>query len=148
MEGGISEKTTNEQQPSLGHDEDFLSQHNHPAYRDLSNSQASDFGQLRTSRTREEEHRLDDDLAVLQAEQAASDSRDALNPSASLAKSRSRRTEHVDEFDVNTNPVFEKTAIYSKLPEHPTSRLGHVFKAIHNSSFLVRYFMYSEYRLQ
>ena len=94
------------------------------------------------SQTREQEHRLGDDLTVLQAERVATHTNEvARHPSASLHQSRSRRTEHIDEFDVNTNPVHEKTAVY-RPPEHPTSELAKILKKIHNSSFLVRYFMY------
>ena len=104
-------------------------------------SQAYYTSQVSSSQTREQERRLDDDLAMLQAERVVSRSRSTLRPSNSLAQSRSRRTDHIDEFDVNTNPVHEKTAMY-KPPEHPTSNLAKIFKKIHNSSFLVRYFMY------
>ena len=104
-----------------------------------SDSQTFYTNQITMSQTREQESRLDDDLAMLQAERVVSRSKD--RPSSSLSKSRSRRTEHIDEFDVNTNPVHEKTAIY-KPPEHPTSNIAKIFKRVHNSSFLVRYFMY------
>ena len=114
----------------------------YPLRPQLSNdSQAFYTSQITSSLTREQESRLDDDLAMLQAERVVSRSKDRLRPSTSLGKSRSRRTEHIDEFDVNTNPVHEKTAIY-KPPEHPTSNIAKVFKRVHNSSFIVRYFMY------
>ena len=93
------------------------------------------------SQTREQESRLDDDLAMLQAEREASKNQNELAPATSLARSRSRRTEPVDEFDVNTNPVHEKTSVY-RPPEHPSTNFAKVFKKIHDSSFLVRYFMY------
>ena len=94
------------------------------------------------SQTRMAERRLDDDLAMLQAEQQVSNANsDALAKSTSLQRTRSRRTDPVDDFDVNTNPVHEKNAVY-RPPENPSTRLASIFKAIHNSSFLVRYFMY------
>lgn len=98
------------------------------------------------SQTREQEHRLDDDLAMLQAEQVTwsaqhvqSDSN--LSHSITMHRSRSRRSEPVDEFDVATNPIHEKTSGYSP-PEHPSTRFAKFFKRVHNSSFLVRYFTY------
>ena len=93
------------------------------------------------SQARAQERRLDDDLAMLQAEQRVSDTQAELTTSHSIARSRSRRQDPVDEFDVNTNPVHEQNAVY-RPPENPTTRLARIFKKIHNSSFLVRYFMY------
>ena len=93
------------------------------------------------SQTRAQERRLDDDLAMLQAEQHVSDTQNELKKSNSLVRSRSRRTDPVDEFDVNTNPIHERNAGY-RPPENPSTRLARLFKKIHNSSFLVRYFMY------
>ncbi|KAI9867994.1 MAG: hypothetical protein M1830_005719, partial [Pleopsidium flavum] len=98
------------------------------------------------SQTREQEHRLDDDLAMLQAEQVASSAQHVqsdgnLSHSISMHRSRSRRSDPVDEFDVATNPLHEKTAGY-KPPEHPSTDFAKAIKRIHNSSFLIRYFTY------
>jgi hypothetical protein len=99
------------------------------------------------SQTREQEHRLDDDLAMLQAERVVSANAQRegeegkLGRSMSLARSRSRRTDPVDDFDVSTNPVHEKNSVY-RPPEDPTTRVAKIFKKIHSSSFLVRYFTY------
>lgn len=98
------------------------------------------------SQSREEQHRLGDDLAMLQAEKSASIAQGSDKTGARLAKSLSmRRTrsrpEPVDEFDVNTNPVHERSATF-KPPEHPSSNFARVFKRIHDSSFLIRYFSY------
>ena len=98
--------------------------------------------QASPSQTRAQERRLDDDLAMLQAEREVTTQQETeLRHSATLHRSRSRRPEPVDEFDVNTNPVHEQNAVY-RPPEDPSTRLARVFKKIHNSSFLVRYFMY------
>jgi hypothetical protein len=96
-------------------------------------------------RSREEANRLEDDLALLEAEQKVrdnaeeSDKRDAA--SLGLRRTRSKRSEPVDEFDVATNPLHEQAAAY-KPPEDPTTSLAKFVKHIHNSSFLVRYFTY------
>lgn len=110
-------------------------------FQSTNDSQVYGLNHLSLSQTREREHRINDEIAMLQAERVVSNSRNALRLSHSLDKSRSRRTEHIDEFDVNTNPVHEINAVY-KPPEHPASELPKIFKKIHNSSFLVRYFMY------
>ena len=96
------------------------------------------------SQTRAQEHRLNDDLALLQAERVVSrQPQSGANPtsSASIHRSRSRRSDPVDEFDANTNPMHEKTAGYRQ-PEHPSTDFAKALKRIHNSSFLVRYFTY------
>jgi hypothetical protein len=98
------------------------------------------------SQTREEAHRLDDDLALLQIERQVSqeaheDLQRGNSQSRSMHRSRTRRSDPVDEFDVATNPLHEKAAVY-KPPENPNTNLGKIFKKIHNSTFLVRYFMY------
>lgn len=98
------------------------------------------------SQSREERHRLGDDLAMLQVENVVSNAQSSeklgarLTHSLSMRRSRSR-PEPVDQFDVNTNPIHEKTATF-KPPENPTSNFARVFKRIHDSSFLIRYFSY------
>lgn len=95
--------------------------------------------------SREQEHRLNDDLAMLQAERVASNAAQNYDPnnlSNSMSVHRTRsRPEPVDQFDINTNPIHEKAASFNP-PEHPTSRAAEVFKKIHDSSFLVRWFSY------
>ncbi|KAI9761961.1 MAG: Cell cycle checkpoint protein rad17 [Chaenotheca gracillima] len=98
------------------------------------------------SQAREQNHRLNDDLEMLRAEQvvsnnAARSESDSLSHSKSVNRTRSRHSEPVDEFDVATNPLHTKTAVY-KPPENPTTTASKLFKKIHNSSFLVRYFTY------
>jgi hypothetical protein len=97
------------------------------------------------SQTREAAHRLDDDLQMLHVEQQVSNAEEAasgdLRPSKSMHRSRSRRDEPVDDFDVATNPLHEKAALY-KPPEHPNTNLGKIFKKIHGSSFIIRYVTY------
>jgi hypothetical protein len=91
------------------------------------------------SARREHALRLDDDLAVLEAERVVSNTQRSEGPS--LQRSRSRPSEAVDEFDVATNPLHETAAIYNP-PENPSTSLAKIFKRIHQSSFLVRYFFY------
>lgn len=98
------------------------------------------------SQTRAQEYRLDDEMALLHAERVVSHAHDQqaagnMNNVASMSHSKSRRTDDPDEFDVNTNPIHEQNAFY-RPPEHPTTRVAAVFKKIHESSFLIRYFTY------
>ena len=96
------------------------------------------------SRSKEQESRLEDDLAMLHAERVVSRSHshgpDTLHRSMSVHRSRSR-PEPVDQFDVNTNPIHEKASTF-RPPENPTGKVAKTFKRIHESSFLVRYFCY------
>ena len=117
---------------------------------DRQNPQGSDDRTLSTDQasheqSREQEHRLHDDLAMLQAERVVSNAQTshlAPNVSNGMSVHRSRsRQEPVDQFDVNTNPIHEKTAGFSP-PENPAGRAAKIFKRIHESSFLVRYFTY------
>ncbi len=97
------------------------------------------------TQSREDEQRMQDDLAIVKAERIASNaqgSNNGANLSSSISMDRSRsRQEPVDQFDVNTNPIHEKTATF-KPPEHPIGNTARLFKRIHESSFLVRYFTY------
>lgn len=95
------------------------------------------------SQTREKANRLDDDLALLEAEQAVRDTAEEIDKrdAGSLGRTRSKHSEPVDEFDVATNPLHEQTGAY-KPPEDPTTSLAKFVKRIHNSSFLLRYFTY------
>ncbi|KAK5722654.1 hypothetical protein LTR15_005886 [Elasticomyces elasticus] len=101
------------------------------------------------SQTREQAHRLDDDLALLKIERQVS----RLAEEEELARSQSqdedgiyrsksrRRDEHVDEFDIATNPVHEKTQVYKPV-EHPESGFGKFVKRVHKSNWVVRYVTY------
>jgi hypothetical protein len=106
------------------------------------------------AQTREEAHRLEDDLRMLQIEQQVSaiaeeksipgEGGDGLEKTAthhSVRRERSRHSEGVDEFDVATNPLHEATKIY-KPTKHPTTALAKFIKVVHQKSFLVRYFTY------
>ncbi|KAF1951853.1 hypothetical protein CC80DRAFT_495737 [Byssothecium circinans] len=96
------------------------------------------------SQTREQASRLDDDLAMLQAERKVSDMSELereRSTTRSMRRQRSRREDPVDDFDEATNPLHEKAALF-KPPENPTTNLSRFFKKVHNSSFLVRYFTY------
>ena len=92
------------------------------------------------SRTREEDSRLNDELAVQRAEKLATINSEA-EDSNTLQRSRSRRPEPVDDFDAATNPLHERATVY-KPPEHPTTKVAKFFKYIHESSFLIRYVTY------
>ncbi|EXJ56804.1 hypothetical protein A1O7_07148 [Cladophialophora yegresii CBS 114405] len=95
------------------------------------------------SKTREEAHRLEDELAVQRAERLTSrETRQSDGrQSTDLHRSRSRAPEPLDEFDTATNPIHERTAIY-KPPENPSTKISKFFKYIHHRSFVVRYFTY------
>ena len=100
---------------------------------------------LSPSQHREQASRLDDDLLLLQAEQMVSrveSQREALRESRSITRTRSRTAqEPVDDFDVSTNPIHQITKVYQP-PARPATRLAKFFKKVHESSFLVRYFLY------
>ncbi|OJJ46211.1 hypothetical protein ASPZODRAFT_118173 [Penicilliopsis zonata CBS 506.65] len=96
------------------------------------------------SQAREQAMRLEDDLALLQAERVASRSTHEENDdsrSYGESISRARSQPAIDEFDEATNPLHEKAAIYNP-PENPNTNLSKFVKRIHNSSFLVRYATY------
>lgn len=97
------------------------------------------------SAAREQSLRLEDDLALLQAERVASastkDDADNEGGKSTLSRTRSRRSENVDEFDEATNPLHEKAAVYNP-PEAPNTKLSVFVKRLHGSSFIVRYFTY------
>ncbi|KAL4885212.1 Mechanosensitive ion channel-domain-containing protein [Aspergillus karnatakaensis] len=99
------------------------------------------------SAAREQALRLEDELAVLEAERVASRStheggeKDNRSDAHSLSRSRSRRAEDVDEFDEATNPLHEKAAVYNP-PENPSTGISKFVKKVHESSFIVRYFTY------
>jgi small-conductance mechanosensitive channel len=96
------------------------------------------------SQNREQASRLDDDLRLLQIERQISN-QDALDrdrsQNRSMRRERSRTVEPIDEFDAATNPLHEKTALY-KPPEHPATSFSKFFKKVHNSVWIVRYFIY------
>ena len=108
------------------------------------------------SQSREQAHRLDDDLRLLQVERqvdakieedrAGEQAAEYGSPiektqSSSVRRERSKREELVDDFDVATNPLHERAQIY-KPPENPSSGVSRFFKRVHNSSFIVRYITY------
>jgi hypothetical protein len=98
------------------------------------------------SAQREQSRRLDDDLEMLRAERVVSNAeksnQESINRSRSMARSRTRtNAEPIDDFDVGTTPIHEKTKVYQP-PANPTTKVAKFFKRIHNSSSLVRYFCY------
>lgn len=94
---------------------------------------------------REQSQRLNDDLEMLRVERVvsnAANSNKESDQSRSMARSRSRTAvEPADDFDIGTTPIYEKTKIYQP-PEHPATKAAQLFKKIHNSFWLVRYFCY------
>ncbi|KAF7594984.1 hypothetical protein BBP40_007582 [Aspergillus hancockii] len=97
------------------------------------------------SAKREQAMRLEDDLALLEAERCASRSThedgEKEGDRTSMSRTRSLRSQNVDEFDEATNPLHEKAAVYNP-PESPNTNIARFIKKIHESSFLVRYFTY------
>lgn len=96
------------------------------------------------SQAREQVTRLEDDLAMLQVERAIhSEDMERASMGRSLRKERSHGhgNEPIDEFDVATNPLHTKAAIY-KPPENPTSKVARFFKKVHESTWVVRYVTY------
>ncbi|KAJ5183892.1 hypothetical protein N7492_001508 [Penicillium capsulatum] len=95
------------------------------------------------SARREQATRLEDDLLLLQAERVVSRStqNDTEGERNSISRTRSRRSEAVDEFDEATNPLHEKAAVYTP-PESPNTKLSAFVKRLHQSSFIVRYLTY------
>jgi len=91
---------------------------------------------------REVDQRLGDELNLQNIEkQVSEDERNALNRDRS-ARSRSRNPgEPIDDFDENTNPIHESTKVYQPV-ENPSTEFAKIFKRIHNSVWLVRYFFY------
>lgn len=94
------------------------------------------------SQSREMANRLDDDLELLKIERQVSQEADLAKDGAShMGRSRSRRDENIDEFDIATNPIHEQTAIY-KPPADPVGKFSKMIKAIHQSNVLIRYLTY------
>ena len=108
--------------------------------------QYRDQSPMSPSAQREQSRRLDDELEMLRAERVVSNAersnQDSIGRSRSMGRSRSRtNAEPIDDFDVGTTPIHEKTKVYQP-PANPSTKLAKIFKKIHHSSFLVRYFLY------
>lgn len=96
------------------------------------------------SQQREQDQRLGDELNLRKIEQevAENEKMAELNRGKSMAKSRSRNVaEPIDDFDIGTTPIHESNKVYQPVA-NPSTNFAKVFKRIHNSSFLVRYFFY------
>ncbi|EAW14215.1 Mechanosensitive ion channel family [Aspergillus clavatus NRRL 1] len=97
------------------------------------------------SAAREQAMRLEDDLALLEAERVASrsthDDTEKGSKPESISGSRSHRSQNVDEFDEATNPLHEKAAVYNP-PANPNTKVAKFIKKLHESSFVVRYITY------
>ena len=65
---------------------------------------------------------------------------DSVKEKRSLQRERSRRDD-VDEFDENTTPVHEIAAVY-RPPAQPSTKFSKFMKAVHESSWLIRYVVY------
>lgn len=112
-------------------------------YNDGDNARGSPPARTPSAR-REQASRLDDDLLLLQAERVVSRSSHGAEGQGerhSMSRTRSRRSEVLDEFDEATNPLHEKAAIY-KPPEKPSTTVALFIKKVHESSFIVRYVTY------
>lgn len=106
-------------------------------------SQHSIHGVASASASREQARRLEDDLQMLQIERQISlrEYEREHSTTRSLHRSRSRREEPVDEFDVATNPLHEQANVY-RPPETPSTNLAKLIIKIHSSSWLVRWSTY------
>jgi hypothetical protein len=97
------------------------------------------------SAARERSLRLEDDLALLEAERVASrsthDETEKGSKAESISRVRSHRSRNVDEFDEATNPLHEKAAVYNP-PENPNTKISKFIKKVHESSFIIRYITY------
>lgn len=138
----VSEKASYTQEPSVTSPGDHL--------RVDTSVQDPDHVTLRSaSARREHAMRLEDDLAVLEAERVVSRStqdhqeKDVAVPAEneSISRSRSRRSQNVDEFDEATNPLHEKAAVYNP-PDNPNTNFAKFIKKLHGSSFVIRYLTY------
>ncbi|KAM0143035.1 hypothetical protein ACHAQE_003262 [Botrytis cinerea] len=99
---------------------------------------------LSAAAQREQSRRLDDDLEMLRVERVISNEEkgDGSSMGKSMrSRSRGPNREPIDDFDVDTTPIHEKTKIY-RPPAHPATSLAKFFKKVHGSSVLVRYFVY------
>lgn len=94
---------------------------------------------------REQRMRFQDDLAMLEAERAASRSIHEDNEEGDRKSTTSRASRrshhHVDEFEMATNPLHEKAALFNP-PEDPTTKFAKFIKKLHSSSFILRYLTY------
>lgn len=112
---------------------------------DYINKDYRNMSPMSPSMIRDESQRLEDELEMARAERMVSNaqmSESDMSRSKSLARSRSRtNAEPVDDFDIGTTPIHEKTKIYQP-PSNPSTKFAKLFRRVHNSSFLVRYITY------
>ncbi|KAL1302439.1 hypothetical protein AAFC00_002831 [Neodothiora populina] len=105
---------------------------------------AESFRDMRSpSQSREQTKRLDDDLELLKVERQISRiaEEEASEMHSTMGRSRSRRDDTIDDFDLATNPIHEKTAVY-KPPAHPVGNFAKFMKSLHQKSFVIRYITY------
>ncbi|KAI5857715.1 Mechanosensitive ion channel-domain-containing protein [Tricharina praecox] len=95
------------------------------------------------SRAREEAHRPFDDLELMKAERVASkSSRDIYRASSKRDRDFAARPDTTsDVLEEETNPVH-KTGKPWKPPTQPATKFAKLFKKVHESSWVVRYFTY------
>ncbi|KAH0545061.1 hypothetical protein FGG08_000832 [Glutinoglossum americanum] len=117
-----------------------LGEKNHLMAHTSNGSENTQRSPLSSSRSREQSHRLEDDLEVLRAERVASDATKSVTENLGRCQSRSHLGPEND-FDIGTDRSHEKASIY-KPPRNPTTNLAKALARIHNSNFLVRYFSY------
>ncbi|WPG97980.1 Hypothetical protein R9X50_00076300 [Acrodontium crateriforme] len=99
------------------------------------------------SQNRMEASRFEDEQALTRIEREISQqqrnddlSRVRSNESGSRVRG-SRRDDTVDEFDVATNPIHEKTQVYRPL-ENQATAFGKFVKKVHQSNWVFRYITY------
>ncbi|GAB7342434.1 hypothetical protein MBLNU457_g0642t1 [Dothideomycetes sp. NU457] len=95
------------------------------------------------SRIREQNMKFGDDLEMLKIERQVSKEAEeqAIADANDLSRTRSRRDDTIDEFDIATNPIHERTAVYTA-PARPVSKFAKFIKRLHQSNYLVRWLVY------
>jgi hypothetical protein len=97
------------------------------------------------------QQRLEDNLVIYRAEQAAAASNAPKSNEDSMGRTRSavgrshtradNESDHIDDFELNTGVIPGKPKVY-KPPANPTTKFAKVIKKVHQSNVLVRYFCY------
>ena len=94
------------------------------------------------SQVREQEHRLEDDLAMLERLRGSFQIRTRLCSLPPLCASHGRGGQTTLMSSMPIRTLSTRRLQVTPPPAHPASNLAKVLKRIHDSSFIVRYFMY------
>jgi hypothetical protein len=94
-----------------------------------------------SSRSREQAYRLEDDLAMLQAERQASTNK-ASNVSRSKPRFLKRNPDSRDEHDDIDSGSSTRSASIYRPPNDPNTSVGKVLKKIYDSFWPLPYFLY------